>query len=237
MYQFTGLNVLMYYCPQIFQDVGVRSRRVSLLISAGIGLWNTINSFIPFFLVDRFGRKPLAMFGSLGQTISMLLIALSYKLDISSSASFALTLVGFLLFFTMFVSGIGTLFFIIINEIYPPSISAFTASACQFFMRASNIAILHIFPPMVDLISQSGFFFLLTGFCGLTFLFCLFVFYETRNRECPEPPLEGEEEDTTTDGAGQPTDMHPIRQDNPSPFSIEMVVAHPIADESEPSVV
>lgn len=183
-YQLTGLNVLMYYCPTILEGAGITDRVVSLSVTVAIGFWNFLTSLIPFILVDRFGRKILLIIGTFIQGIGMLFVALSYTIDFDKS--YALAIPGIIIFLLGFEGGIGPVFFIVINEVFPSSVSALSSTISQFIMWLANIIIILIFQPLADAMTMGGFFFLIMGICLLSSIFCVFVVFETKGIVIPE---------------------------------------------------
>ncbi|KAF3405188.1 Sugar transporter STL1 [Talaromyces pinophilus] len=75
MYQLTGVNLITYYVPIIFQNTLKLSRNLSLLISGFVGLEFWLASFIPIPLIDRLGRRPLLLFGAVMECFSMIVVA------------------------------------------------------------------------------------------------------------------------------------------------------------------
>lgn len=181
-YQFTGGNILMYYAPSLLSQAGVQTRILSLGLTIVIGAWNAICCLAPLVIVDRFGRRALLIIGSAIQVVGMLLVAISYTVKTLGEYSFALALPGILVFLTGIEIGLAPLFFVIINEIFPPSITAMASSISQCLMWLGNIVILLIFQPIANGMTMGGFFFLLMGICVLQLLFCIFVLRETKGK-------------------------------------------------------
>ncbi|KAH7815584.1 putative Sugar Porter (SP) Family MFS Transporter [Monocercomonoides exilis] len=190
-YQLTGLNILMYYAPSLLSQAGITTRVLSLSLTVVIGLWNTACSIVPLFIVDRFGRKLLLIVGSIIQAIGMLLVALSYTVSSLGEYSYAMAIPGMVVFLAGFEFGIGPVFFIVINEVLPPSVSALSSSISQFIMWIGNIVIILVFQPIANGMTMGGFFFLLMGICVLQLLFSIFVVRETKGKRIPED--DGEE--------------------------------------------
>ena len=58
--QLGGINALVYYSPSLFLSIGMSSH-LSALMSGFLQTWFFIASFIPWFLLDRVGRRPLLL--------------------------------------------------------------------------------------------------------------------------------------------------------------------------------
>ncbi len=68
--QFVGINVVLYYAGNIFRNMGA-STDSSLLQTIIVGSVNLLFTVVAILTVDKFGRKPLMIIGSLGMAVSM----------------------------------------------------------------------------------------------------------------------------------------------------------------------
>ncbi|KAI1339974.1 general substrate transporter [Xylariaceae sp. FL0016] len=75
MLQISGVNLITYYAPVIFQETLGMSRNLSLLITGFNGLEYWLATFIPIPLVDRVGRRPIMLVCAVGQCASMATLA------------------------------------------------------------------------------------------------------------------------------------------------------------------
>jgi sugar porter (SP) family MFS transporter len=76
--QITGINAIFYYAPMIFGMAG--GEQDSAFIQAAIlGLTNVIFTIVAMFLIDKLGRKPLLIIGSIGITLSLSLAAIAFN--------------------------------------------------------------------------------------------------------------------------------------------------------------
>lgn len=71
MQQFTGMNVIMYYAPKIFELAGYTNTTEQMWGTVIVGLTNVLATFIAIGLVDRWGRKPTLTLGFLVMAIGM----------------------------------------------------------------------------------------------------------------------------------------------------------------------
>lgn len=78
--QITGINLITYYATLLFQRLGLDDVK-SRIIAAGNGTEYFLASLIAIFLIDRVGRRPLMLFGAIGQTITMVLLAVLGKIN------------------------------------------------------------------------------------------------------------------------------------------------------------
>ena len=66
--QFVGINVVLYYAGNIFRNMGA-STDSSLLQTIIVGAVNLLFTVVAILMVDKFGRKPLMIIGSIGMAI------------------------------------------------------------------------------------------------------------------------------------------------------------------------
>lgn len=75
--QITGINAIFYYAPMIFEMAG-GGKDAAFLQAIILGLTNVVMTIVAMFLIDRLGRKPLLIIGSLGITISLGIVGFSF---------------------------------------------------------------------------------------------------------------------------------------------------------------
>jgi sugar porter (SP) family MFS transporter len=93
--QVTGINVIMYYAPSIFKSAGFGSDS-ALFQTALMGLVNLTFAVVSMFLVDRIGRKPLMVIGSIGMGVSLLLLAITFITNNFHGYFLLFCIIGFL---------------------------------------------------------------------------------------------------------------------------------------------
>ncbi|GLA20963.1 hypothetical protein AnigIFM62618_009937 [Aspergillus niger] len=118
MYQLTGVNLITYYVPVIFQNTLKFSRHLSLLMSGFVGLEFWIASFIPIPLIDRLGRRPLLLFGAVGQCVSMAVLAATVAYPGNKACGYV-SVVCVFIFNTVCAIGTNGLAFLLPVELTP----------------------------------------------------------------------------------------------------------------------
>ncbi|HMO33443.1 MAG TPA: D-xylose transporter XylE [Lacibacter sp.] len=142
--QFVGINVVLYYAGNIFRNMGA-STDTSLLQTIIVGAVNLLFTVVAIFTVDRFGRKPLMIIGSVGMAVSML--ALGFAFYFNQLGLFALF---FMLFYTAaFALSWGPVCWVLLAEIFPNSIRGALSIAVAAQWIANWIVSL-TFPVMND---------------------------------------------------------------------------------------
>lgn len=140
--QFVGINVVLYYAPEIFRGMGMATD-ASLLQTIIVGAINMIFTVVAIFTVDNFGRKKLMMIGSGFMAISM--IGLGFALFTGSTGLLALLLM--LLYIAAFAMSWGPVTWVLLSEIFPNSIKGVMAVAVAVQWLA-NLLVSWTFPMM-----------------------------------------------------------------------------------------
>lgn len=114
--QFNGINIISYYAPMVFEEAGFNDSRALLMtgINSLVYLASTVP---PWFLVDRWGRKPILISGGISMATSLLLIALVMYLNRSYTPSMVALLV--IIYNAAFGFSWGPIGFLIPPEVYP----------------------------------------------------------------------------------------------------------------------
>ena len=104
--QFTGMNVVMYYAPRIFQDMGYDIAS-QMWFTAAVGLTNVLATFIAIGLVDRWGRKPILYTGFSVMAVGLGIVGTMMHLGITSHGEQTFTVAMLLLFIVGFAMSAG----------------------------------------------------------------------------------------------------------------------------------
>ena len=115
--QFIGINVVLYYAPKIFQNMGTKLD-ISLLQTVLVGAVNLIFTVIAIFTVDRLGRKPLLISGGLIMAFAMAAIGFTFYTGRMGMTA----LVFILLYIAGFAMSWGPVLWVLLSEIFPNSI-------------------------------------------------------------------------------------------------------------------
>jgi SP family xylose:H+ symportor-like MFS transporter len=115
--QFVGINVVLYYASNIFRNMG-SSTDSSLLQTIIVGVVNGVFTVVAILTVDRFGRKPLMIIGSIGMALSM--FALGFAFYFNQQGIVALLFM--LLYTAAFAMSWGPVCWVLLSEIFPNSI-------------------------------------------------------------------------------------------------------------------
>jgi MFS transporter, SP family, galactose:H+ symporter len=113
--QFGGINTILYYAPTIMQETGLSASN-SIVYSVAIGVINLAMTILALRLIDRLGRRALLLMSLGGMLISLVLLGLSFVVDLSS----VVTLLFMLVYIMAFAIGMGPVFWVLLGEIFRP---------------------------------------------------------------------------------------------------------------------
>jgi MFS transporter, SP family, xylose:H+ symportor len=142
--QFVGINAVLYYAANIFRNMGA-STDSSLLQTIIVGIVNGVFTVVAIVTVDKFGRKPLMVIGSIGMAVSMIGLGFTFY-----SQHVGLLALFFMLTYTAaFAMSWGPVTWVLLAEIFPNSIrgALSIAVAAQWI---ANWVVSLTFPMMND---------------------------------------------------------------------------------------
>ncbi len=185
--QVTGINVVIYYGPEIFNHI-THSGDTSLLETVLVGAVNLVFTILAMTMVDRAGRKPLLIAGSLGMGICMVAMgAAAVRSD--TSAWLLIFVLGYIACFAL---SVGPVTWVVLSEIFPAHYRARAMALACIALWSTNFVVSQTFP-MLDqsrtLIRHFGHglpYFFYAGFCVLEAWFVWFNIPETKNRSLEE---------------------------------------------------
>ena len=182
--QFVGINVIFYYSTTLWKSVGFREED-SLTISVVTAITNILVTLIAIALVDRVGRRPILLVGSVGMAVSLGVMALAFSTaklvngEPSLSGAWGpVALVAANVFVVCFGASWGPLVWVLLGEIFPPSIRARGLGIAAAAQWIANFLITVSFPAMAawSLTLTYGMY---AAFAALSFVFVLMKVPET----------------------------------------------------------
>ncbi|MCK4337261.1 MAG: sugar porter family MFS transporter, partial [Candidatus Aminicenantes bacterium] len=185
--QVTGINVFLYYAPEIFKKLGTGTN-AALFQTIMVGAVNLLFTVVAIRTVDRLGRKPLMLFGSMGMGICLISLGLSTYFQ-QTALWVLIFILGYIAFFAL---SVGPVTWVILSEIFPTRIRGRAMSIATICLWASNLLVSQTFP-MIDenqwLVDRfhHAFSFWLYGFmCIILVLFVWLIVPETKGRSLEE---------------------------------------------------
>lgn len=174
--QFVGINVALYYAPRIFESMGA-AKDASMMQTVVMGLVNVIFTVIAIITVDKWGRKPLLMTGSIGMAVGMFAISyLAFNQIIGIS-----TLIFIIIYTASFMMSWGPICWVLISEIFPNKIRGRAVAIAVAAQWAANYFISSTYPAMMEF--SSGATYAFYGIMSiLSFIFVWRMVPETKGK-------------------------------------------------------
>ncbi|NEB13347.1 sugar porter family MFS transporter [Streptomyces coelicoflavus] len=186
--QFVGINVAFYYSSTLWQSVGVDPTQ-SFFYSFTTSIINIVGTVIAMIFVDRVGRKPLALIGSVGMVIGLALEAWAFSFDLVDGKLPAtqgwVALIAAHVFVLFFALSWGVVVWVFLGEMFPNRIRAAALGVAASAQWIANWAITASFPSLADW-NLSGTYVIYTIFAALSIPFVLKFVKETKGKALEE---------------------------------------------------
>jgi SP family sugar:H+ symporter-like MFS transporter len=188
--QLVGINVIFYYGAVLWQSVGFQESDALLIniVSGGLSIGAVT---VTILLIDRIGRKPILLIGSIGMAITLALVTYAFG-NATTAADGSLTLEGFYGPLALIAANVYVVFFnfswgpvmwVMLGEMFPNQIRGTGLAVSGLAQWGSNFAITMTFPIMLAGIGLAGAYGVYTLFAFLSILFVLKMVHETRGIE------------------------------------------------------
>jgi len=182
--QVTGINVVIYYAPQIFTLAGVSSTKAALLATVGVGSVNVVATILSLYLLDRAGRRRLLLFGLIGMILALFALSFAFMTDLPA-ISF-ISIISLMVYVVSFALSLGPVTWVFISEIYPLKVRGRAMGVATFVNWLSNIAVSFTFLSLVGQITVGGTFLLYAIIGILGYLFVYYKVPETKGKTLDE---------------------------------------------------
>ncbi|KAJ6014239.1 hypothetical protein N7540_008830 [Penicillium herquei] len=179
--QLAGVNFIFYYGTTFFQNSGIQNSFVITLIT---NIINVLSTFPGLYMVEKWGRRPLLMFGAVGMCVSQFIVAIVGTTTSSTVAN--KVLIAFVcVYIFFFASSWGPVAWVVTGELFPLKARAKCLSITTATNWLLNWAIAYATPYMVNsgpgnANLQSKVFFIWGGFCFICAIFVYTCIYETK---------------------------------------------------------
>ncbi|MFF7392647.1 sugar porter family MFS transporter [Streptomyces scabiei] len=186
--QFVGINVAFYYSATLWQSVGVDPSE-SFFYSFTTSIINIVGTVIAMIFVDRIGRKPLALIGSVGMVLGLALEAWAFSYDLVDGKLPAtqgwVALIAAHVFVLFFALSWGVVVWVMLGEMFPNRIRAAALGVAASAQWIANWAITASFPSLADW-NLSMTYVIYTAFAALSIPFVLKFVKETKGKALEE---------------------------------------------------
>ncbi|MBR4230425.1 MAG: D-xylose transporter XylE [Bacteroidales bacterium] len=142
--QVVGINAVLYYAPRIFGDMGMTNPMFNTVM---MGLVNIAFTVVAILTVERWGRKPLLISGSLGMAAGALGVALTFGAD----GLQLVTMISIMLYSASFMFSWGPVCWVLISEIFPNTIRGTAVAIAVAAQWIFNFVVSSTFVPMFNM--------------------------------------------------------------------------------------
>lgn len=165
--QIVGINAVLYYAPRIFQSMGMENPMMQTVL---MGIVNISFTLIAIFTVEKLGRKPLLIIGSLGMALGAFGVAVTSVTSLPAFVSVA----SIMIYSASFMMSWGPMCWVLISEIFPNTIRGAATAIAVAFQWVFNFIVSSTFVPMYNMsLGSMGTNFGHAFTYGLYFIMCL----------------------------------------------------------------
>ena len=147
--QIVGINAVLYYAPRIFGDMGMTDPMFNTVM---MGVVNILFTLVAIFTVERWGRKPLLITGSLGMALGAFGVALTF----GAEGLQLVTMVSIMLYSASFMFSWGPICWVLISEIFPNTIRGAAVAVAVAAQWIFNFVVSSTFVPMFNMHIVAG---------------------------------------------------------------------------------
>ncbi|MCM1070158.1 MAG: D-xylose transporter XylE [[Clostridium] fimetarium] len=142
--QAVGINAVLYYAPRIFESMNMGNPMVQTVI---MGIVNISFTLVAVFTVEKLGRKPLLIWGSIGMAVGALGVALSNVIECPP----LMPVVSIMVYSASFMFSWGPICWVLIAEIFPNTIRSQAVAIAVAFQWIFNFIVSSTFVPMYNM--------------------------------------------------------------------------------------
>ena len=147
--QAVGINAVLYYAPRIFGDMGMDN---PMMITVFMGIVNILFTLVAIFTVEKWGRKPLLIYGSLGMALGAFGVAVTF----GHAGMELFTAASLLIYSASFMFSWGPICWVLIAEIFPNTIRGQAVAVAVAFQWIFNFIVSSTFVPMFNMHLTEG---------------------------------------------------------------------------------
>ena len=142
--QVIGINAVLYYAPRMFENAGAEGG--GMMQTVIMGIVNILFTLVAIFTVDRFGRKPLLIIGSIGMAIGAFAVAICDNIGLKG----IIPVLSIIVYAAFFMMSWGPICWVLISEIFPNTIRGKAVDIAVAFQWVFNYIVSSTFPPLYE---------------------------------------------------------------------------------------
>jgi sugar porter (SP) family MFS transporter len=181
--QVSGINAVFFYAPMIFEKSGIGTN-AAFMQAALVGLVNLAFTVVAMAVIDRFGRRPLLVFGLVGIAACMLLLAWAFSAG--DNANPRLILFAILGFVASFAVSLGPVMWVLFSELFPNRVRGVAISFVGLVNSATAFLVTLVFPWQLQALGSSTTFLIYGVLAVAGLAFVMRVLPETKGRSLEE---------------------------------------------------
>ena len=147
--QAVGINAVLYYAPRIFGDMGMEN---PMMVTVFMGVINILFTLVAIFTVEKWGRKPLLIYGSLGMALGAFGVAITF----GHAGLEMVTALSIMIYSASFMFSWGPITWVLIAEIFPNTIRGAAVAIAVAFQWIFNFIVSSTFVPMFNMHLSEG---------------------------------------------------------------------------------
>jgi MFS transporter, SP family, arabinose:H+ symporter len=185
--QITGASILTMYMPTVFQEAGYNAPSDAIFQNVIMSLWYVVCTILALLVVDRLGRKPLLLLGTLGMTVGMALLGALFHWHTTGGY---VVLTMFLVMGAYLVS-LAPLTWLIMAEVFPNRLRGKAMGVASVCVWTASFLTANYFPSMLAYFNTTHgtpamAFWIYAVISAVAFLFSLCMVPETKGRTLEE---------------------------------------------------
>ncbi len=200
--QFTGINVIFYYGATLWQAAGF-TEADALLTNVISGSVNIFFTMVAIVLIDKIGRKPLLLVGSIGQAVMLGVLAYLFGTATVDSANNLIlegnngtyALIAANAYIAFFAASWGPVMWVMLGEMFPNQYRGAALAVCGIAQWGSNFTITMTFPIMLNYLGLGISYGVYALFGFVAYFFVKSLVKETKGRSLEDMSREQEEEE------------------------------------------
>ncbi|WP_291125043.1 sugar porter family MFS transporter [Flavobacterium sp. UBA6031] len=179
--QWCGINTVFNYAEEIFTAAGygVSDTLFNIVITGSV---NLIFTLVAMFTVDKWGRKKLMLFGSVGLATTYILLGSAFYFQLKGIAVLSLVVIAI----GIYAMSLAPITWVILSEIFPNRIRGAAMALATFSLWIACFILTYTFPLLNKGLGAAGTFWVYAGICVIGFLFVMKKLPETKGKSLEE---------------------------------------------------
>ena len=141
--QAVGINAVLYYAPRIYEAMGFNN---PMMLTVFNGIVNLGFTCVAIFTVEKLGRKPLLIIGSLGMAIGAIGVAITFGNPVLQ----LMCMISIMVYSASFMFSWGPICWVLIAEVFPNTIRGAAVAIAVAFQWIFNWIVSTSFVPLAN---------------------------------------------------------------------------------------